>query len=178
MIRAGQKLLSTSSSRVKIGRSIVQGNIFATSQLRSQPSVRCLSLLNGTSPIQGANALPTEPQTKKGHQEQQMQSVLLHGEVLDLAADLREFRVGDRLDIPYELTVSESMQDFWQSVRAKCLVLIRQARKNDRNIILTGHLFNNFIALFTKPGVPRTRPNQHIYSFLPQNGIAGSGVTI
>jgi hypothetical protein len=39
----------------------------------------------------------------------------IRGEVLDLAADLRNFRPGDRLDIPYELTVSESMQEFWQS---------------------------------------------------------------
>jgi hypothetical protein len=39
----------------------------------------------------------------------------IRGEVLDLAADLRTFRPGDRLDIPYELTVSESIQEFWQS---------------------------------------------------------------
>lgn len=39
----------------------------------------------------------------------------VRGEVLDLAADLRTFRPGDKLDIPYEMTVSESMQDFWQS---------------------------------------------------------------
>lgn len=37
------------------------------------------------------------------------------GEVLDLAVDLRKVRPGDRLDIPYEHTVSESMHDFWQS---------------------------------------------------------------
>ena len=34
-----------------------------------------------------------------------------------MAADLRTFRPGDKLHIPYELTVSESVQDFWQSVR-------------------------------------------------------------
>lgn len=39
----------------------------------------------------------------------------IRGEVLDLAADLRNFRPGDRLDIPYELTVSEGLQEFWQS---------------------------------------------------------------
>ena len=43
--------------------------------------------------------------------------VFLEGQVFDLAADLRTFRPGSKLDIPYELTVSESMQDFWQSVR-------------------------------------------------------------
>jgi acyl-ACP thioesterase len=37
--------------------------------------------------------------------------------MLNLAADLRTVRPGDKLEIPYELTVSESMQDFWQSVR-------------------------------------------------------------
>lgn len=40
----------------------------------------------------------------------------IKGESLDLAADLRTFRPGDKLDIPYEMTISESMQDFWQSV--------------------------------------------------------------
>jgi acyl dehydratase len=39
----------------------------------------------------------------------------IRGEILDLAADLRQFRPGDKLDIPYELTVSEAMQEFWQS---------------------------------------------------------------
>mmetsp|Transcript_18776 Transcript_18776/g.28967 ORF Transcript_18776/g.28967 Transcript_18776/m.28967 type:complete len:438 (+) Transcript_18776:151-1464(+) len=39
----------------------------------------------------------------------------VRGEVLDLATDLRSARPGDRLDIPYELTVTESMHDFWQS---------------------------------------------------------------
>jgi hypothetical protein len=42
--------------------------------------------------------------------------VFLEGQVIDLAADIRTFRPGSKLDIPYELTVSESMQDFWQSV--------------------------------------------------------------
>ena len=44
----------------------------------------------------------------------------IRGQVLDLGADLRTFRPGDKLEIPYEITVSESMQDFWQSVR--CVV--------------------------------------------------------
>lgn len=39
----------------------------------------------------------------------------IQGEVLDLAVDLRALRPGDKLDIPYELTVSESLHDFWQS---------------------------------------------------------------
>ena len=58
-------------------------------------------------------------QQRQGHQQYDYgdnPNRLLQGEILDLAADLRTFRPGDRLDIPYELTVSESMQDFWQSV--------------------------------------------------------------
>eukprot|EP00550_Attheya_septentrionalis_P005778 CAMPEP_0198284148 /NCGR_PEP_ID=MMETSP1449-20131203/3646_1 /TAXON_ID=420275 /ORGANISM="Attheya septentrionalis, Strain CCMP2084" /LENGTH=437 /DNA_ID=CAMNT_0043981085 /DNA_START=106 /DNA_END=1419 /DNA_ORIENTATION=+ len=39
----------------------------------------------------------------------------IRGEVLDLAVDLRKARPGDKLEIPYELTVSEAMHDFWQS---------------------------------------------------------------
>lgn len=48
----------------------------------------------------------------------------IQGQVLDLAADLKTFRPRDKLDIPYELTVSESMQDFWQSVRMKVQSLV------------------------------------------------------
>jgi hypothetical protein len=44
-------------------------------------------------------------------------TTFIRGETLNLAADLRTVRPGDKLEIPYELTVSESMQDFWQSVR-------------------------------------------------------------
>jgi len=39
----------------------------------------------------------------------------IQGEVLDLAVDLQALRPGDKLEIPYELTVSESLHDFWQS---------------------------------------------------------------
>ena len=38
---------------------------------------------------------------------------VVKGEVLDLAVDLRTARPGDTIDSPYELTVSESMYDFW-----------------------------------------------------------------
>jgi hypothetical protein len=37
------------------------------------------------------------------------------GEVIEHAIDLRSARPGDKISIPYELTVSESMQDFWHS---------------------------------------------------------------
>lgn len=45
------------------------------------------------------------------------ETTFIQGETLNLAADLRTFRPGDKLEIPYEMTVSESIYDFWQSVR-------------------------------------------------------------
>ena len=53
----------------------------------------------------------------------------IHGETLNLAADLRTFRPGDKLEIPYELTVTESMQEFWQSVRT--ISSIRRQQSNN-----------------------------------------------
>lgn len=38
---------------------------------------------------------------------------VVKGEILDLAVDLRTSRPGDTIDSPYELTISESMYDFW-----------------------------------------------------------------
>lgn len=37
------------------------------------------------------------------------------GEVIDSAVHLAEARPGDHVDVPYEVTVSSSMRDFWQS---------------------------------------------------------------
>jgi acyl dehydratase len=39
----------------------------------------------------------------------------VYGEILDAALDLRRVRVGQRLDIPYELTVFEGWRDIWHS---------------------------------------------------------------
>jgi acyl dehydratase len=44
--------------------------------------------------------------TLKGHKT-------VRGKVLDHSIDLRRARPGDRLDLPYQTTVSETMQDFW-----------------------------------------------------------------
>ena len=62
------------------------------------------------------------PQTRRTKQTADFAAVttdippgFIQGEVLDLAVDLRSLRPGDKLDIPYELTVSESLHDFWQS---------------------------------------------------------------
>jgi len=38
---------------------------------------------------------------------------MVRGKVLDHSIDLRRVRPGDRVDIPYQITVSETMQDFW-----------------------------------------------------------------
>lgn len=38
---------------------------------------------------------------------------MIRGQVLDHSIDLRRVRPGDRVDIPYQITVSETMQDFW-----------------------------------------------------------------
>jgi acyl dehydratase len=40
-------------------------------------------------------------------------SSLLQGHVLDYSVDLRSVRPGDRLDIPYELTITDALQEFW-----------------------------------------------------------------
>ena len=42
-------------------------------------------------------------------------SDIIFGELIEHAIDLRSVRPGDKIHIPYELTISESMQDFWHS---------------------------------------------------------------
>jgi hypothetical protein len=37
------------------------------------------------------------------------------GETLDKTMDLTEMRPGDKIDLPYELTINQSFRDFWQS---------------------------------------------------------------
>jgi len=37
------------------------------------------------------------------------------GEIIDHALDLTRIRPGESIDIPYEVTISHSMRDFWQS---------------------------------------------------------------
>jgi acyl dehydratase len=56
-----------------------------------------------------------QPETPKDQEESSDASsnFLQQGFVLDHAVDLRNVRPGDRVDIPYELTISETMQDFW-----------------------------------------------------------------
>ena len=37
------------------------------------------------------------------------------GEIVDQAIDLKSVRPGDVINIPYEVTISHSLRDFWQS---------------------------------------------------------------
>lgn len=39
----------------------------------------------------------------------------IKGEVIDNAIDIKQIRPGQRIDVPYEVTVSTAMRDFWQS---------------------------------------------------------------
>ena len=40
-------------------------------------------------------------------------SNLVYGSTIDHAVDLMQMRPGDRLDIPYEMTVTDAMVEFW-----------------------------------------------------------------
>jgi len=39
----------------------------------------------------------------------------IKGEVIDNAVDIKQIRPGQRIDVPYEVTISSAMRDFWQS---------------------------------------------------------------
>lgn len=56
---------------------------------------------------------PSHDDTNRAHNEPK--AGFLQGEVLDLAVDLKSLKPGDKLEIPYEITVSESLHDFWDS---------------------------------------------------------------
>lgn len=38
------------------------------------------------------------------------------GEVIDQAVDIKNIRPGEKIEIPYEVTISNSFRDFWQSI--------------------------------------------------------------
>ena len=44
-----------------------------------------------------------------------MKGRTITGKVIDHAVDLNRIRPGESIDVPYEVTVSHSMRDFWQS---------------------------------------------------------------
>jgi hypothetical protein len=108
----------------------------------------------------------------------------IQGQVLDMAADLRTFRPGDKLDIPYEMTVSESMQDFWQSVRMSvCSQHFHLSRGASFLWIFfvacpPGHYFFFFVFFFFSPGLPCPRSHSYVDPLLSKNGIARSGLAL
>lgn len=42
-------------------------------------------------------------------------SNVIRGEIIDNAVDLKHVRPGETIEVPYEVTVSHSFRDFWQS---------------------------------------------------------------
>lgn len=119
--------------RLLTNRSI---GLFARSNSKTQQRFRSSAVINGHSSAVGAPTVHVHDETQSssfpkattatitdnGKDKSASSAATIQGEVLDLAADLRTFRAGDKLEIPYELTVSESMQDFWHSVRTVATV--------------------------------------------------------
>mmetsp|Transcript_20847 Transcript_20847/g.26931 ORF Transcript_20847/g.26931 Transcript_20847/m.26931 type:complete len:436 (+) Transcript_20847:73-1380(+) len=71
--------------------------------------------LNGLSP--GFQSQPTETKdlSLNLHASSAPDTKMLRGTILDHSVDLLRARPGDKLDIPYQITVSESLQTFWHS---------------------------------------------------------------
>jgi len=80
---------------------------FHSRPLWNAATYRSLSRLNGL------HKLAEAPKEEETEMDAPPANFLQQGFVLDHAVDLRNVRPGDRLDIPYELTISETMQDFW-----------------------------------------------------------------
>ena len=77
----------------------------ASSPFSENTEVASLVLENTNTTIGNDRSAPFEKEA--------VTTPLVTGVVLDHAVNLRTVRPGDRLDIPYELTISESLQDFW-----------------------------------------------------------------
>lgn len=80
----------------------------ASSPLSENTKVSSLFLENLTTTVGNDSTSSSAPLEKAD-----TSTPLVTGVVLDHAVNLRTVRPGDRLDIPYELTISESLQDFW-----------------------------------------------------------------
>lgn len=88
----------------------------------SRPRLRAFTTtLSRSSASQGLNGLaapsssPERPQSSSTVSHTTASVPMLHGSYLDHAVDLRSVRPGDRLNIPYELTISDTLQDFWSA---------------------------------------------------------------
>jgi hypothetical protein len=77
--------------------------------------------INGLSPIHANNkvaAAETEDTSSSATTTSTTATAYqnpVRGTILDHSIDLRSVRPGDKLDIPYQITVSDTMQDFWFS---------------------------------------------------------------
>jgi len=94
---------------------LVSANFPAAQRFRSSRVNGHAAEAKGTASMSPLPSHPTEEAVDEPSTTSE--SAFIQGEALNMAADLRTFRPGDKLEIPYELTVTDSMQDFWQSVR-------------------------------------------------------------
>lgn len=85
-------------------------------------SVRSMSTFNGLYHTGGqANAMRRRMAPKvydaatDDENKDEYTGKFIKGEVLDYAINLRTSRPGTVIDIPYELTLTESLHEFWQS---------------------------------------------------------------
>lgn len=82
---------------------------------RSPPNIPSFKDINGRG-IKNTRGLPgiNEGDSKSLSQNDSSKR-FLQGEVLDFARDLRKIRPGDIIQVPYEVTITESVHDFWHS---------------------------------------------------------------
>jgi hypothetical protein len=78
--------------------------------------IRCLSTAGG---LYNVKKIRREPkiviQSKSSEEKPEYSSKFVKAEVLDYSINLRNSRPGTEIKVPYELTLTESLSDFWQS---------------------------------------------------------------
>jgi hypothetical protein len=104
-------MMSASLSARKAAAALATRNVssFSASTRRAFSSRH---LLNGQLAAKDNDA-PATSEAPAAMTSSKSKARMLKGIVLDHSIDLRHLRPGDQLDIPYELTVSETLQDFW-----------------------------------------------------------------
>ena len=99
-------------------RQVVNGSVDGTASSLFSEHRKQLSFLENTTTAAVENAGASENSTSPpvglvGTTISTSTPSLVTGVILDHAVNLKTVRPGDRLDIPYELTISESLPDFW-----------------------------------------------------------------
>ena len=97
-------------------RQAVNGSVDGTASSLFSEHRKKLSFLENTTTAAVENAGASENSTSPevvGTTISTSTPSLVTGVILDHAVNLKTVRPGDRLDIPYELTISESLPDFW-----------------------------------------------------------------